>query len=980
MVRKKLCLVIAALFLSYTLPCALAHGQGFTFKHYTQAQGLRNLNVDCMLQGHDGYLWLGTDHGLFRYDGARFQEYGAEDGLSSLYILALQEDASHRLWVGASGGLFYWDRNSFHQVLLDGNPLAITQDSSLAAMKDGRMLAVSRFRLVEVRPGDGPGKWLLRQWPVKTEGPAFTPQTAINGVAVDAQQDIWLGCGKGLCEISGAGLKFWGEQQGVPRDDWATLFFARNGDLWVRSPSQVLRLRPGEVKFSNLTQGSHAKFLNDYYVSFVEDKAGNILTPLGVGVAIWTGNAWKFYGPEQGLSEYPVTSLLATRDGFLWLGIGGHGLDKWLGYGTWEQWTTAQGLQAPTVWGVLKDRAGRIWVAQDGGLSVLEPHATRLLTVTKHLGDHVEAMLGLTEDQQGNIWACSGNGVIVHVDPKTLQVTRWRPDVSSAHQIFADTKDHLWISTQQGLYEIDNAATSKTAHRVILPGNGLGDVYRVVESHDGVVWAAGESGLFYYRNGRWRQLALHDAPLKGPFSDIDVAPDGSLWVVNDYNKLAHLRLDGDTVSSLKIYGRPELSSNLIEFARMDQRGWLWIGHDDGVDVFDGANWKHYGAEDGLLWNDTDNRAFFAGPDPGVAAGPDGSVWIGTSAGLSHFLRPADKQEATPIQLRIESALYGDVNLLARPVEKAHWSGAPLRIEFSPLAYQHESDIFYRYRMQGVDAEWNETSDAEARYSPLPPGKYTFQVMAVDKAWRRQSAIQTLQFTVLPPWWQTGWFYLAIMLCMLALLRWMWNIRVRRLVQQQRKLEQVVQERTQELQKEKQELITAREALRHEATHDALTGLWNRKAILELLEVELDRAMREHSSLAVVMMDLDFFKNINDQYGHLVGDAVLKECGQRLLASVRTYDSAGRYGGEEFLVLLPNLEREMGEQRLGSLNYTLTGTPYGVDSLSMQITCSMGVAWVQHGLPIVSASQILDMADAALYRAKASGRNCILHTI
>jgi diguanylate cyclase (GGDEF)-like protein len=99
----------------------------------------------------------------------------------------------------------------------------------------------------------------------------------------------------------------------------------------------------------------------------------------------------------------------------------------------------------------------------------------------------------------------------------------------------------------------------------------------------------------------------------------------------------------------------------------------------------------------------------------------------------------------------------------------------------------------------------------------------------------------------------------------------------------------------------------------------------------------------------------------------------------LLSSVRTYDSAGRYGGEEFLILLPNLERELGEERLERLNKTVMGPSYNVGSLRVDLTCSMGVAWVQQGRPEVTTNQILDMADSALYRAKANGRNCILHT-
>ena len=970
MILKKLRFFLVLLACVSSLPCVIARGQGFTFKNYTQAQGLKNLNVDCMLQDHRGFLWLGTDHGLFRYDGARFREYGNAQGLSSLYILAIKEDAAHRLWVGTSGGLFYLQGNHFFPVMLEGNHLAMNVDSSLAATQDGRMLAVSRYRLLEVRPGNTPDTWSVHPFAIKDAGTAYQPQTIVNSVYIDTAQNIWFSCDKGICELSGSRLKFWGPEQGVPKDDWYAIFSARDASIWVRSAIQVIHLRQGESAFSNLTQGYAAKFSNNYYVSFTEDKFGNILTPTAEGLAVWTVGAWKFYGPAQGLSTYPVTSLMAGRDGIIWMGIGGHGLAKWVGYGEWEQWTTAQGLQSPIIWGILKDKEGRIWVAQDWGLSVLQPHAKNFLSVTRHMGDHAKAMLALTEDQQGNIWACSGSGVVIRANAKTLQTRRWLPDVPGAHQIFADSQNRIWISTQYGLYEIDNARTAKTAHHITLPGKSAGDIYRVVEDHNGVIWAAGQSGLFFLKDGVWQRLESQYPLLKSQISDVDVAPDNSLWVVNDFYKVIHLKLAGNAVSSIQTFGSPSLSSSQALFARVDARGWLWVGHDNGMDVYDGATWLHYGSEDGLLWNDVDGRAFF--PDP------DGSVWIGTSEGLSHFLRPENRQKQATLHLYIESARYGGNNLLAPAAENTYRPNAPLVIHFSPLQYQHESDISYRYRLDGVDTDWNATKNAEVRYSPLSPGKYNFRVMAVDNAWHRQSDVQSMPFQILPPWWQSLWFRILAALGMLAFLLWIGHIRVRRLIQRQRKLEQLVDERTRELQQEKQELIEVREALRHEASHDALTGLWNRKAILELLERELERARREKFNLAVVLIDLDYFKNINDQHGHLVGDAVLKECGHRLHASVRTYDSAGRYGGEEFLVLLPNLERVTGDQRLEALNQALKGEPYCVNDLCMQLTCSMGVAWIQHGLPVVSMHQVMDMADAALYRAKAAGRNRIEH--
>ena len=106
----------------------------------------------------------------------------------------------------------------------------------------------------------------------------------------------------------------------------------------------------------------------------------------------------------------------------------------------------------------------------------------------------------------------------------------------------------------------------------------------------------------------------------------------------------------------------------------------------------------------------------------------------------------------------------------------------------------------------------------------------------------------------------------------------------------------------------QGLIRAREELRFQATHAVLTGIWNRRALLDLLQRELERASRNHSSTALLMLDLDHFKEVNDKYGHLAGDAVLREVARRVMQVIRSYDFVGRYGGEEFLVVLPACDR------------------------------------------------------------------------
>ena len=167
-------------------------------------------------------------------------------------------------------------------------------------------------------------------------------------------------------------------------------------------------------------------------------------------------------------------------------------------------------------------------------------------------------------------------------------------------------------------------------------------------------------------------------------------------------------------------------------------------------------------------------------------------------------------------------------------------------------------------------------------------------------------------------------------------------------------------------------LQAQAQLLFQTTHDLLTGVWSRGAILETLRRELERAARTETATGLLMLDVDYFKAINDTYGHLVGDGVLKEVTQRIAKAVRGYDSVGRYGGEEFLIVLPNCGRDQIDQGAERVRCAVDCVPILADGTKISVTVSIGAAVAIGGT--VSDLEMLAAADAALYRAKEIGRN------
>jgi len=316
-----------------------------------------------------------------------------------------------------------------------------------------------------------------------------------------------------------------------------------------------------------------------------------------------------------------------------------------------------------------------------------------------------------------------------------------------------------------------------------------------------------------------------------------------------------------------------------------------------------------------------------------------------------------------------------------------WSESPLVIDLSGLRTLAPSRSRVRYRLMGVESDWVETAEQDVRYPNMAPGAYRFQAAVVDAPGGPAPPLDTdstptltlpiteVSFVIAPRWWQSGPLRLGLMLLATlgVVLGWRWSIHL--LVLQKRHLEQAVKLRTEDLEREKAELLRTREQMRHYAEHDDLTGLWNHRIIIERLRQEVDRASREGSPIALILVDLDYFKRVNDTFGHMAGDLVLREIGAIFQRSVRSYDWVGRYGGEEFLLILPGSGFAGARVRAEQLRLAVQWAQIHDGEQSIPVTASFGVAC---GIP-TGYEMLIQSADAALYRAKDNGRNCVVAT-
>jgi diguanylate cyclase (GGDEF)-like protein len=298
----------------------------------------------------------------------------------------------------------------------------------------------------------------------------------------------------------------------------------------------------------------------------------------------------------------------------------------------------------------------------------------------------------------------------------------------------------------------------------------------------------------------------------------------------------------------------------------------------------------------------------------------------------------------------------------------------LEVSFTAPSFVAPQFVGFHYKLIGFDPDWITADARNARYTNLPAGHYTFAVEAenADGVWNRPGA--TLSFVLRPPVRETPLAYVLYALLVLLLAWGILAFRTRSLTVRHRELERLVAERTTQVEAEKVALEGARRELHIQATHDSLTGLFNHAAILEHLQREVARAARDGEPLGVILADLDNFKNVNDNYGHLCGDDVLRESAARISAAVRGYDLVGRYGGEEFLILFPGWDFQVAPARIEELLDAIRSRPFQIDEGEIRLTCSVGVAMFRPDKDAESVREVLSRADTALYVAKNSGRN------
>jgi len=948
-----------ALHATSTMPPRLPSGR-IPFQSYGAPQGLGNLSVWCLSQDVDGFLWVGTEDGLFRYDGLRFQSFGRDSGLGNTWIRTLCVGQSGRLWIGTTHGLSLRDKGRIRPVteqegLPQAEVFALTMDGEnrLWVATDRGLF---RQHAGSLSFGGVPG------WPDKAQARNLCMAGRSMYVLNQAKLLRYnLGDPKVPEVVAGP----WKERLDAVAEDG-------QGRLWVRSRSGLWMRPDPEAAFQDLSRrvGPAA-----YDGALRMTPRGTLLIPSVDGLMRVRGQDWEMLGESQGMPTPYVNRALEDREGCLW--VGGLGLHRTLSREAWRQHTVRDGIVGGVVRAILKDSQGRMWVGTTNGVCTVRDGTWKPIPETLQ-----QAFLGLAIAPDGALWMGGAPARLRRWMPGSSQWMEFAQPESTITGLFFDSRGVLWVSTRrQGLFRVIQNGPSYRVEPVQPPEIGKeARVQSMAEGKNGRTWMATTNGLLLWENQQWRWMGTAHGLKSAGLSAVHERPNGEVWIsYEDVQGISRFRPEGDHLVLLEHLDQSrEFMARKAYFMREDARGGLWAGTSQGVVFYDGHRFQNFSVADGLPGDDCNGSAFLADPD--------GGVWVGTLGGMARYYPERLEGSPKPPASFVLSAEYGnhqavfpypnDLQIAKRD--------ATIEFRFTGLTYLYETRIVHQVRLVGLEDAWRNTDIRQARYPNLGPGKYRFEVRAGfgDGAWGPTSA---LSFQVLPAWYQTWWFRTLAGLGLLGLVVVIVRARMKALEHRNRELEGLVEVRT-------HALAEANEILRQLTVTDTLTGLKNRRFLDLTIQDDLAKVHRDYQTLhrgqiarmpvnvdmVFLMVDLDHFKSVNDTYGHAAGDLMLQQVRDRLLEAVRDSDTVVRWGGEEFLVVARHTDRAQGHFIAARILDFVRSRPFDLgNGVLLEKTCSLGYCpypMAPDHPDALSWQKIVEVADRCLYAAKLSGRD------
>ena len=770
--------------------------------------GLPQASVTAVIQTRDGYLWLGTQEGVARFDGRQFHVFGRfNTDPAKNTVTALHEDRDGVLWVGTRGGGVSTYSNRRFATITTEDGLGDDNVTDLECDRQGSMWVGTLSAGVSRIVGDS----------ITVYGEEHgLPSNNVSKVTTDHEDRVWVATAKGIAYFDGSGFTTAGLP--VSSFDVTTITQMDDKSIWVGTRGDGIYVIRGKT----ISRPRTTPALPEETVrAILEDRAGNIWIGYDrSGLARVSSGRVEILDTDNGLPTRNILSLFEDREGSLWVGTDAGGLVR-LRTGRFVTYTTTEGLGDDMIYAVYADEDNVVWVgSEEGGVSRISADGIRTYSVSDGLPS--DAVYSISKTADGSMWFGTARGLARMRDGTIEVVETPGSDERTIYGLYTDSLDRLWISTDNVLlrYQRGHFESFGTDE-----GLSSGVVNVVAENSAGDIWIGTyNGGLNRMRDDVVVEVFDEESGLLSE-SVTALYPDekGALWVGVSDGGLTRFAPDGTATAFTTQNG---LFDNSVFHIEADGNGAFWMTSNRGLFAVDIKEMEDYARgtrksvtsrafsrADGLLTNE-----FNGGLQPAGARTPDGRLWFPSTRGVVSVdpdnLRRNEVEPLVAIDSVVVDGRSIDNNDIVPP------GGRRLDITFAGLSFIAPDRTQYAYQLSGVDDEWHDGGNARtASYTNLRPGRYTFRIRAAnaDGVW---SPVSTFSFELEPLFVQTPLFVATIVLGLILLIAVGHRLRVRRLTQQRGELERTVAERTRDLRIEK------------ERTEEALLATERARAVIE----------------------------------------------------------------------------------------------------------------------------------------------------
>jgi PAS domain S-box-containing protein len=821
-------------------------GQQYTFKNYSIETGLPQSQVHSIYQDSKGYLWIGTlGGGVSRFNSRTFANFTTKEGLSDNHVLTILEDSDNNIWFGTQEGVSRYDGQTFHPLNVDKN---LSNSVVRAILED---CAGNLWFGTEV----GLWKYNRKTFSInhftKNNG---LPGDFISAMIMDSKGQLWLGTqGYGLSRYDGRGFANFSTSDGLPSNSVYSMVEDRNGNLWFGTYEGVSKFDGKTFHNYTVEQG----LSNNFIRAIIEDRKGNLWFGTNEnGLCRFDGSSFTCMTEKNGLSSNVVWSLLEDREGNIWIGTYRGGLDKYSG-DMFTYFSSSDGLGDEMIRSILLDSAGSFWFATYRG-GVTRFDGTSMTTLTSKDGLTDNFVLTIFEDQKRNLWFGTYRGVSKY-NGKTFTNFTQEDGLTDpiVRSIIEDRTGNIWFGTNLGgVCRYDGKTMSNFTSNDGLNSN---QINTLMQDRKGTLWIGTANGLCHYDGKTFTNIS-EKCGLK-PKNIYSIIEDkkGSLWIAAYGDGIIKFT---PSACSFEVFSSKDglANDNVVSLIFADQ-GNLWIGTEKGICHLDIQGYertgqkifKYYGKEEGFSGTECIHNS--------IAKDHKGNIWFGTLRGAFKYNPSQDKPNLVEPTTHITGLrfLFGENNWrdyaggisrdglpvdLRLPYNKNH-----LQLDFIGLSFTVPGKVKYQYKLSGFEDSWVQVPVSEssyAIYSNLPPGKYTFEVKACnnDGIWNKSPA--SFDFKIIPPFWQTWWFYVLCASGLIFSIYLLVKIRIKHLETQQKVLKEKVETATRDLKREKEKVEQINLELEHRVQERTVELVNINKSLqTEIAERKLvEKALRE----------------------------------------------------------------------------------------------------------------------------------------